>query len=145
MRAMDWECVFHGISICYEEKIVRVRTDAALMAFLAEPGRGAEALAGHIAARYCEKLGCALEITGRSLAVELLAHAYCDALLLRMAALAEKLPGQLGTRLKQAAGQLQQHTDIIDIGEKSVDSNRWLFDDLAPFYPVICGILGDNA
>ena len=72
-------------------------------------------------------------------------HAYCDALLLRVAALAEKLPGQLGTRLKQAVGQLQQHTDIIDMGEKSVDSNRWLFDDLAPFYSVICGILGDKA
>ena len=142
---MDWETVFHGVGVRYEEKIVRVRTDDALMRYLAEPGRGAMALAEHIAARYREKLGCALDISERSLAVEILAHAYCDALLLRAAKLAQKLPESLGARLTQAVLHLQQHTDIIDIGERSVDSNRWLFDDLAPFYSVICAILGDKA
>ena len=145
MSAMEFETVFHGVSVCYAQKVVRVRTDRALMAYLAGPGRGAEELAEHVAARYQEKLGCALEITGRSLAVELLAHAYCDALLLRMEQVAERLPGSLGARLVQAAARLQKHTDVIDMGERSVDSNRWLFDDLAPFYSVICGILGDKA
>lgn len=145
MSAMDWETVFHGVGVRYEEKIVRVRANEALMRYLAEPGRGAMTLAEHIAARYRERMGCALEITERSLAVEILAHAYCDALLLRAAKLAQKLPESLGARLAKTALHLQQHTDIIDIGERSVDSNRWLFDDLAPFYSVICAILGDKA
>lgn len=145
MSATDWETVFHGVGVRYEGKNVRVRTDEALMRYLAEPGRGALALAEHIAARYRERMGCALEISERSLAVEILAHAYCDALLLRAAKLAQKLPEALGARLGKTAERLQQHTDIIDIGERSVDTNRWLFDDLAPFYSVICAILGDKA
>lgn len=142
---MDWEAIFHAIGVKYEPRIVRVRTDEALMRFLAGPERGAQELAAHIRARYEEKLGCALEISERSLAVEILAHAYCDALLQRAARFARELPGSLGARLAQAAARLQRHTDIIDMGEKDLDSNRWLFDDLAPFYSLICAVLGDKA
>ncbi len=142
---MDWETSFHAIAVSYSPRLVRVRTDETLMRYLAEPGRGAQALAAHIRARYAQTQGCALEISERSLAVEILAHAYCDALLLRAARLARELPGTLGGRLAQAAARLRQHTDIIDMGETDVDSNRWLFDDLAPFYSLICAVLGDKA
>lgn len=142
---MDWEREFHGVAVCYERKVVRVRTDAALMAFLAEAGKGAQELAGHILARYREKLGCELAISEGSLAVELLCHAYCDEVLRKMARLLQALPEALGRRLSQSVTRFQRHTEIIDMGERAADSNRWLFDSLTPFYGVICKVLRDKA
>ena len=52
---------------------------------------------------------------------------------------------KLDAALYHVEEMIEEGADIIDIGERSVDSNRWLFDDLAPFYSVICGILGDKA
>lgn len=143
--AASWDTAFHGISVSYTRGVVHVRTDEALMRYLAEPGRGAQALAAHILASYEVRIGCALSISERSLAVEILVHAYCDALLLHVGQLAAALPGALGAHLQQAAERLQAHTDVIDMGERALDANRWLFDQLEPFYPALCAVLGDRA
>lgn len=142
---MEWEREFHDVAVLYEPKVVRVKTDGVLMAFLAEPEKGAQALARHILARYQQKMGCALAIGETSLAVEILCHAYCDDLLLRMAKLLSALPGELGQKLSERMTRVHRRTEIIDMGEREADSNRWLFDDLTPFYGVICKILGDKA
>ena len=40
-----WELTPEGVSVGYEPKIVRIRTDEALMDYLAQPGNGSAALA----------------------------------------------------------------------------------------------------
>lgn len=142
---MHEERLFEDIGVCYEPKIVRITTDGALMRYLAQPGRGSQELSAHILARYEALLGQALEISEASMATEILIHAYLDALFLHQKELSQHLPGGLGRKLLSLAGRLQAHTTVIDVGERSVDTNRHIFDALSPYYGVLCAILGKKA
>ena len=132
---MPAETIFEGVTVCYEPHVVRIDTDHALMHFLAQPGSGSRALAKHILARYEALLGQALEITERSMATEILIHAYLDVLFLRA-----KCSG--GRRLAGWGERMETHTAVIDIGERAVDTNRHIFDRLSHFYGVLRVVLG---
>ena len=41
--------------------------------------------------------------------------------------------------------RLKNATAVIDMGERSVDANRWVFDLLAPGYGILCFLLGSRA
>lgn len=140
-----WERSEQGVSVGYEEKVVRIRTDQALMDYLGLPGNGSLPLAEQILARYQELFGKPLAISAPSLAVELLIHAYIDEFARKQEALSAHLPGSLGEPLAKLGRSLHRHTEIIDSGEESVDTNRWVFDRLAPYCGLICRILGDRA
>ena len=138
---MQREAVFEGVSICYEPKIVRIETDHALMGFLAQRGNGSRALARHILARYEAILGVPLQITERSMATEILVHAYLDVIFLRAQRTGARL-GRAGRRLAAWGGRMERHTAVIDIGERSVDGNRKVFDRLSRCYGVLRVLLG---
>ena len=138
---MQQETIFAGVTVRYEPQVVRIDTDYALMDFLAQRGNGSRALARHILARYEALLGAAMEITERSMATEILVHAYLDAVFRSAQRTGGRL-GRAGKRLAGWGGRMQAHTAVIDIGERAVDSNRHIFDQLSHFYGVFRVLLG---
>ena len=93
---------------------------------------------------YAEERGMQLQITERSMATELLIHAYLDGLFDRWGR-AGNAHGRQNGRLYKMAKRLKNATAVIDMGERSVDTNRWVFDLLAPGYRMLCVLLGSRA
>ena len=135
---------FHGISIQYNNRIVRINTDRNLLDFLDQKGNGSLELADHIHCFYQDKWGKPLEISRESLAVEILIHVYCDLVFDRIDRIVEKI-GKPGRLQKDKLAFLKRATEVIDCGERAVDSNRIVFDQLAPFRQLLFLILGDKA
>lgn len=138
------EEVFEGVRVRYEAHIVRVETNGALMEHLARPGNGSLALARHIRARYVAVQGAEIEISERSMATEILVHAYLDVLFLRLARWTAR-PGGLRGRLGAWGARMRQHTQVIDMGEAAVDGNRRVFDVLSHGYWLLRILLGRRA
>ena len=78
------------------------------------------------------------------MATELLIHAYLDGIFDRWMRAGEA-HGHQDRRLYKTAKRLKNATAVIDMGERSVDANRWVFDLLAPGYGVLCFLLGSRA
>ena len=135
---------YHGISIQYDHRIVRVRTDRFLLDYLGQKGNDSLELADHIHKSYQARWGEELKISRESLSVEILIHAYLDVVFRRIDLIAEKL-GKPGRQLKKTLRFLEDATEVIDCGEREVDSNRFVFDDLVPFRRILYLILGDKA
>ncbi len=140
-----WEQTPQGVRIGYEDKIIRIQTDRALMDYLAQEGNGSLSLAAYARARYAELMQKPLAISEASISVEILVHAYLDAAAHGTERLAGKLPNRLAARLKRKALALARHTEVIDIGEESVDTNRRFFDRLAPYRHLLYAVLGRGA
>lgn len=138
---MQRETIFEGVTVCYEPQIVRIDTDHALMDFLAQRGSGSQALARHILARYEALLGRPMEVTERSMATEILIHAYLGVVFLRAKRMGDKF-GRSGEKLRAWGERMEAHTAIIDIGERAVDGNRHIFDGLSHGYGLLRVLFG---
>ena len=135
---------YHGISIQYDDRIVRVRTDRYLLDYLSRPGNDSLELADHIHKSYREKWDKDLKISRESLSVEILIHAYMDTVFHRIDLIVDKIGGP-GRQLKKMLDFLENSTEIIDCGEREVDSNRVVFDNLVPFRKILYMILGNKS
>jgi hypothetical protein len=136
-----WDTGFHDISIELQEHWARIATDDALMNFLAQPGNGSVELANYILQRYQEAFQKPLAISEMSLAVEILIHAYVDLISKSAGEIQKALPKHVSKAILNFAEKLHERTAVIDCGEKSVDNNRFVFDGLAPFHPIIFSVL----
>ena len=136
------ESDFQGITVCYEEKIVRITCNETLARYLDSPGNGSVPLAEHIRAAYQKYFGRQLEISLHSLAVEILGHVYADRLGSVLASLSDHFADEQNTVLTRLALRLKERTEVIDCGEKDVDGNRFIWDMLEPFHGVIYLLLG---
>lgn len=136
---------FHGITIRFEDRWAHIVTDQKLVGFLKEPGTGSVALASYIQNRYAEIFHKQLQIAKMSLAVEILVHAYLDVLSQNTASIRERLPEPVSRPILHLMAELHGKTASIDCGEISVDHNRFVFDDLAPFHSLIFAVLGSLA
>lgn len=125
-----------GMTIAYEPKILRLTNDDALEKFLDVREKGALALAGHMKEGYAQRIGRTLDISQESIAVEILGHVFVDEMAEKIQGLAEHAPHLLAP-LAAAMEKIRRHTDVIDIGEKDVDSNRWVWDGLTPFRGIV--------
>ena len=114
------------------------------MTYLRQKGHGSLPLSRTILDGYAEERGMQLQITERSMATELLIHAYLDGLFDRWGR-AGNAHGRQNGRLYKMAKRLKNATAVIDMGERSVDTNRWVFDLLAPGYRMLCVLLGSRA
>ena len=114
------------------------------MTYLRQKGNGSLPLSRTILDGYAEERGMQLQITERSMATELLIHAYLDGLFDRWGR-ARNAHGRQNGRLYKMAKRLKNATAVIDMGERSVDTNRWVFDLLAPGYRMLCVLLGSRA
>ena len=130
-----------GVELFYTDRAVHLTTNEALMTYLRQKGNGSLPLSRTILDGYAEERGMQLQITERSMATELLIHAYLDGLWGR----AGNAHGRQNGRLYKMAKRLKNATAVIDMGERSVDTNRWVFDLLAPGYRMLCVLLGSRA
>lgn len=138
------ETVFEQITVRYEDKIVRVTCDDALMDYLELPGNGSVPLAEHILKSYEGYFHKPLEISLHSLAVEILGHVYADKFGSSLSELSRHLSSEQTSHLKALADKLLERTAVIDCGERSVDGNRFVWDFLEPFHSLIYLLLGKN-
>ena len=133
-----------GVELFYTDRAVHLTTNEALMTYLRQKGNGSLPLSRTILDGYPEERGMQLQITERSMATELLIHAYLDGLFDRWGR-AGNAHGRQNGRLYKMAKRLKNATAVIDMGERSVDTNRWVFDLLAPGYRMLCVLLGSRA
>ncbi len=135
----EWKKEYHNISVAYEEKIVRIKNNSALTDFLDDPKtKGSLMLADHILKTYSQMFGYPLKISRDSLAIEILGHVYLD----HFADLAKMLKS---SPLKALLQEMKSRTEVIDCGERSVDSNRYVWDDLEPYKKTIYALCGKHA
>ena len=133
-----------GVELFYTDRAVHLTTNEALMTYLRQKGNGSLPLSRTILDGYAEERGMQLQITERSMATELLIHAYLDGLFDRWGR-AGNAHGRQNGRLYKMAKRLKNATAVIDMWERSVDTNRWVFDLLAPGYRMLCVLLGSRA
>ena len=135
----------HEISIHYQPQLVQIVCDQNLKDYLREKGNGSLQLADYILKEYQNCQHTPLKISRDSLAIEILAHTYVDSFSQAVSDAEPLLPLSLRQALKQLIHSIRSHTEIIDCGETEVDSNRWIWDKLAPYKSIIYGALGDRA
>lgn len=142
---MVWNKEYKGISIRFEDRVVRILCDDVLMDYLAQPGNDAVILSKYILETYFDMFHKELEISQHSLAVEILIHAYIDKLCLYIEQ-KKVFPIQgLDQALNRAVAMVEERTNVIDCGERAIDSNRFVFDGLEKFHGAIYKFLGDLA
>lgn len=133
---------YQRITVRMEEGWVHIVTDEALLDFLErENKRDALCLAEWIRKEYEGVMGRKLKIDRDSLAVEILIHAYMDKIADTLEEQAEEIPQPVRGALEKVCDSVQRHTEVIDCGERSVDSNRLIFDGLSAFHELIYRIL----
>ena len=133
-----------GTELFYTEKAVHLTTNDAMMRYLRQKGNGSLPLSRAILDGYAAECGVPLHITERSMATELLIHAYLDGIFERWVRAGEA-HGHRDGKFYKTAKRLKNATAVIDMGERSVDTNRWVFDLLAPGYGILCVLLGSRA
>ena len=133
-----------GVEFSYTDKAAHVTTNDALMQYLRQKGNGSMPLTRMILTEYQIECGAPLGITERSMATELLIHAYLDGVFSGWVRFGEKHLRE-NSRFCKTARRLKNATAVIDMGERSVDTNRWVFDLLSHGYGLICLLLGSRA
>lgn len=141
---METQRLPEGVELSYTDHAVHLTTNGALMAYLRQRGNGSLPLCRMILDGYAAEHGAQLHITERSMATELLIHAYLDGIFDRWMRAGEA-HGHQDRRLYKTAKRLKNATAVIDMGERSVDANRWVFDLLAHGYGILCFLLGSRA
>ena len=141
---MDASQLPGGMTLYYTDKAVHLTTNDALMTFLRQKGNGSLPLSRTILAGYEAECGAALQITERSMATELLIHAYLDGIFAAWVRAGETHGRQDG-KFYRTTRRLKNATAVIDMGERSVDTNRWVFDLLSHGYGALCLLLGRKA
>ena len=117
------------LTFFFEDHAVHINADEALRDVLRSGKYAGRRLADHIKKVYEEQTGTVLEISRGSLNAEIHIHALLD----RWFIFFERIFGWFPP-LKKFFHQMHVHTFQIDCGERSVDSNRFVFDILAPLY-----------
>ena len=141
---METQRLPEGVELSYTDRAVHLTTNGALMTYLPQRGNGSPPLSRMILDGYAAEHGAQLHITERSMATELLIHAYLDGIFDRWMRAGEA-HGHQDRRLYKTAKRLKNATAVIDMGERSVDANRWVFDLLAHGYGILCFLLGSRA
>ncbi len=132
-----------GVQLRCSDRAVHLTTNDALMRFLRQRGNGSLPLSQQILDTYAAQRGVPLGISVRSMATELLIHAYLDGVFAAWERFGARL--RPNGRFARLAGRLKGSTAVIDMGEKSVDANRWVFDVLSHGYGLLCALLGSRA
>lgn len=122
----NYDLLGYKIEVALEDQLIHVYSNAELWQYLdGKAGSRFELLAKTIKSDYEEEFGKPLDISDDSLIVEILVHVYCDYLGLSFNRI---------VRIKwiqNLVKKLLKRAEVIDCGEKSIDSNRWVWDLLA--------------
>nr|WP_199156199.1 hypothetical protein [Pedobacter sp. ASV2] len=127
------------IKIEFEPSLIRVYSNAVLWQFLKDDKKAKfKLLANFIKDEYLKQFNKSLQISNDSLIVEILVHIYCDylGLIIHRVIKVKWIQYLLMKLIKRA--------EVVDCGEKKVDSNRWLWDFLARYKNSFIKILPDD-
>lgn len=135
---MDEFIKVNGRSIRVQLKLhaIKIWNDETLSAILK---MGAEESTRHltnsIKIEYYKLFNSDFEVSNDSITVEIWAHVYAEKF-------AEAVKNFSSLKLVDAfADKILEHAEIIDIGEKGHDDNRFIWDGLAPFKSTIANVL----
>ncbi|QNN44168.1 hypothetical protein [Pedobacter roseus] len=114
------------IKVALEPQLIRVYSNAALWQFLdGKADSRFSLMVDVVKADYQQHFGKALSISNDSLIVEILVHVYCDYLGLNFNRMVKV------KWIQALVKKLLKRAEVVDCGEKGVDSNRWVWDLLA--------------
>ncbi|KQM69595.1 hypothetical protein ASE74_06305 [Pedobacter sp. Leaf216] len=134
-----YELAGYNIKVGIEPQLIRVYSNASLWDYLdGKANTRFELMVDTIKADYAQHFGKELAISNNSLIVEILVHVYCDYLGLSFNRI---------VRIKwiqNLVKKLLTRAEVVDCGEKSVDSNRWVWDLLAGSKSLFIAILPKN-
>ncbi|MBV9962920.1 MAG: hypothetical protein JO072_11800 [Parafilimonas sp.] len=100
-----------------------------------DPQAGTQELIGNIKKEYQRLFNKDFNVSDSSMSVEIWAHVYADRF-------AEGVKEYSSINIiDKIAEKIIQHADVIDIGEKGHDENRFFWNGLAPFKEAIANIL----
>lgn len=128
-----------SIKVSVEEGIIRLKSDKDLWVYLdIDVVPQTIKLIRLIKTDYKTEFGKPLKITDQSLMVEIWAHVYCDYFGLLI---------HRNTKIKWIQDIVLkgiERAEIIDCGERKLDSNRWVWDFLSNFKKPISWFLPKN-
>ncbi|MBC6109388.1 hypothetical protein ACFOG5_03820 [Pedobacter fastidiosus] len=127
------------IKVHLEPKLIRVYSNAELWRFFdGKLNSRFNLLTETIKTNYRNHFGVDLNITNDSLIVEIVVHVYCDYIGLGFNRFIKI------RWIQKLVGKLLKRAEIVDCGEKGVDSNRWLWDFLSKYKAQILKLLPKN-
>jgi len=127
------------IRVCLSKGLIRIYSDKGLWRYLdGEPAPKTMELVKTIKADYKNEFGNSIKISNSSLMVEIWAHVYSDYIGLL---LQRRLKFVWIQKLLQKG---IERAEIIDCGEKELDTNRWVWDFLSHFNSIISIFLPGN-
>ncbi len=127
------------INIKLEPKLIKVYGDAELWRFLSVKADSRLIfLIQCIKNDYEIKFKMPFKVSDDSLITEIIIHVYCDYIVLRFNRFIKI------KWIQQFVIKILKRAEIVDCGEKSIDSNRWLWDYLSKFKTTIIKILPKN-
>lgn len=127
------------LCITYRNKSIHIFHDEVMEEFLENVENGVLALAEFVLQEYQRRMDKPLDITKDSLAIEIIIHVYADNIAENLQMLPEEHGGKIRSILGALGDKARTHTQTIDCGEQSVDSNRLIWDGLVPFKHIIYG------
>ncbi len=126
--------------VAFGQGVVRIDNNERLWVYInTHPPEKTKALTGWIQQTYAEAFGGRLEISDHSLMMEIWGHIYFEYFLLRNERLGKFFfPFGLYERLVASC-------EAIDCGERGLDGNRWLWDLLGIFTPLVGKLIPRNS
>ena len=125
-----------SLQVCIQPHIIRITNDDELTALLAHDKEAAtKELITAIKVRYQKEFGSRLKVSDKSMAVEIWAHVYVEKFAKAIVSLKV---------IRKLANAIIRHCEIIDIGEWGHDQNRFVWNALSVFKPVIAALLPDG-
>lgn len=126
----------HNIQCELELHMVRVTNDDELKTLLAQDTEAATSeLASKIKEEYLKQFGVDYKVSENSVLVEIWGHVYAE----KMAEAIKSLsPLKL---VNTVADKIIYHCEVIDMGERGHDENRFVWDGLAPFKSLFASFL----
>lgn len=118
----------HLLHVSFQEKLVRISRPSALLQFLSKDIQPrSSTFVALIKADYVDLFGKELKISSNSIVVEIWAHVFAGFL-------ARALKKLIKLKvIHKTSDFIIARSNIIDCGERNVDSNRLIWDLLAPF------------
>jgi len=115
---------------------IKVFNTDSLSAIIAENTEATtQKLIDSIKKKYFKLFNVDFEVSDSSMAVEIWAHIYAEKF-------AEAVKDFSAVNfIDKAAEKIMHHAEVIDIGERGHDDNRFVWDALAVFKPAIAGLL----
>ncbi len=119
-----------------DNQVVRLDINAALVAYLKRGSCSSLVLARQLKRRYEDAYHKTLRISTNSLALEILIHVVAWGVCHRFDVLFKTLGFSEDNRLRKFFNYIIYHVGVIDSGEKSIDTNRFVFDWCAIIHPL---------